>query len=108
MTLVDFFVHHYLLTLVVICGIIESWKSIPNKGPLPETQKGAIIMSPISEAQRKAVRKYNEKAYDRIELKVAKGRKAELQDYAQQQGESLNGLINRAIAELLEREQAAG
>ena len=61
-------------------------------------------MSPISEAQRKAVRKYNDKAYDRIELKVQKGRKAELQDHAQQRGESLNGFVNRAIDEAVLRD----
>jgi len=71
----------------------------------PGNSERGSDMSPISEAQRKAVRKYNEKAYDRIELKVAKGRKAVLQKHAQQRGESLNALINRAIADLMERER---
>jgi len=43
------------------------------------------------------VRKYKEKAYDRLEISVPKGRKAELQEHAQQRGESLNGFVNRAI-----------
>jgi len=51
-----------------------------------------------------ASRRYNEKAYDRIELKVPKGRKAELQEHAQQQGESLNGFVNRAIDHEVERD----
>ncbi|MDR0221060.1 MAG: hypothetical protein LBI54_06635 [Lachnospiraceae bacterium] len=51
----------------------------------------------ISESQKKAVRKYNAKAYDRLEITVAKGRKAELQAHAQGRGESLNAFVNRAI-----------
>ena len=61
-------------------------------------------MSPISEAQRKAVRKYKEKAYDRLEISVPKGRKSELQEHAQQQGESLNAFVNRAIDNQVERD----
>ena len=51
----------------------------------------------ISEAQRKAVAKYNAKAYDRIELKVKKGQKSLLQEVAAQQGQSLNGYIKNAV-----------
>ena len=48
--------------------------------------------------------KYNAKTYDRIETVVPKGRKAELKAHAESQGESLNGFINRAITETLERD----
>jgi predicted HicB family RNase H-like nuclease len=58
-----------------------------------------------SEAQKRSSRKYNEKAYDRIELKVAKGKKAELQSHADSKGESLNGFVNRAINETVERDK---
>lgn len=51
----------------------------------------------ISEAQRKAVAKYNAKAYDRIELKVKKGQKSLIQEVAAQQGQSLNGYIKNAV-----------
>jgi len=61
-------------------------------------------MAPASKARVDANRRYNEKAYDRIELKVAKGRKAELQEHAQQRGESLNGFVNRAIDHEVERD----
>jgi len=63
-------------------------------------------MAPASKARVDANRRYNEKAYDRIELKVPKGRKAELQEHAQQHGESLNGFVNRAIDHEVERDQA--
>ena len=51
----------------------------------------------ISEAQKRAVAKYNAKAYDRIELKVLKGQKEILQDIAKGQGLSLNGYTKQAL-----------
>ena len=59
----------------------------------------------ISDAQKKAVRKYKESNYDRIEVSVPKGKKAELQTHAQLQGESLNGFVNRAIDETVDRDK---
>jgi len=41
--------------------------------------------------------KWAAKAYDRINLVVPKGKKALLQAIAQEQGESLNGFINKAV-----------
>ena len=51
----------------------------------------------ISEAQKRAVAKYNAKAYDRIELKVLKGQKEVLQSIAKEQGVSLNGYTKQAL-----------
>ena len=59
----------------------------------------------ISDAQKKATIKYMKNNYDRIELKVAKGKKADLQAHAESKGESLNGFVNRAIDETLERDK---
>lgn len=59
---------------------------------------------PVSEARRKANERYNAKAYDAIKVHVPKGHKAELQAHAEQQNESLNGFINRAIDTQLERD----
>lgn len=50
-----------------------------------------------SDAKKKAIAKYNLKAYDRVELKVKKGKKEIIKAHAEQQGESLNAFINRAI-----------
>ena len=47
---------------------------------------------------------YISKAYDRINLTVKKGRKDEISDHAQKKGESVNGFINRAITETIERD----
>lgn len=59
---------------------------------------------PISEAQRKAVAKFNAANYDRIELRVDKGQKQALKAHAESRGETLNGFVNRAIQETLERD----
>lgn len=42
-------------------------------------------------------RKYNEKAYDRINLTVKKGTKQALQEAAKDKGESINGYIKNAV-----------
>lgn len=52
--------------------------------------------------------RYNAKAYDEIKVRVAKGRKAELQAFVERHGQSVNGFINSLIDEALEREQAGG
>lgn len=59
---------------------------------------------PASKAQQKAVAKYMKDNYDEIKVRVAKGRKAELQAHAEKQGESLNGFIGRAIDEQVKRD----
>ncbi len=56
---------------------------------------------PISEARKRANAKYNLKAYDRIELKVAKGKKEKIRLFAEENGESINAFVNRAIAEAM-------
>lgn len=57
----------------------------------------------VTEAQKRATAKYNAKAYERIELRVIKGRKEIISKVAEANGESVNGLINRAIERELER-----
>lgn len=42
---------------------------------------------------------------DRVNLTLPKGRKADLQAHAQERKESLNGFINRAIDETMERDK---
>lgn len=64
-------------------------------------------MSPISEARRRANEKYNAKAYDEIKVRVNKGEKKNIQAHAEARGESVNGFINRAISEAIERDKIA-
>lgn len=48
--------------------------------------------------------RYAAKAYDRINLIVKKGQKQVIQAHAEQTGESVNGFINRAIEETMQRD----
>lgn len=52
---------------------------------------------PASKAQQKAVSKYMKENYDVYQVRMPKGRKAEIKSHADQRGESVNGFINRAI-----------
>ncbi len=61
----------------------------------------------VSKAQQRATANYVKKSYDRIEVKVVKGKKDMIQTHAEAQGESLNAFINRAITETMERDGAA-
>ena len=60
----------------------------------------------MSEARKKANAKYNAKAYDRLDIIVKKGTKDDLKAHAAQRGESLNGFVNRAIQEAIERDNS--
>ncbi len=60
---------------------------------------------PVSKAQQRATNKYISKAYDRINLTLPKGRKADIQAYADAQDTSVNALISRAIDELIASEK---
>lgn len=64
-------------------------------------------MAPISEARRRANEKYNAKAYEEIKVRVSKGRKEIVQAHAEARGESVNGFINRAISEAMDRDKRA-
>ena len=45
--------------------------------------------------------RYNAKAYDQLPIRVPKGRKAAIDAYAKEHGESVNGLVNNVLRELL-------
>lgn len=52
---------------------------------------------PITKAQQKAVSKYVANNYDRIEVKVPKGRKAAIEAHAKSKGISTNALVNSLL-----------
>lgn len=60
---------------------------------------------PASKAQQKAVSKYMKENYDVYQIRMPKGRKDEIKAHADTQGESVNGFINRAINETMERDK---
>ena len=57
---------------------------------------------PASKAQQKAVNKYMKANYDEIKVRVPKGQKEAIQEYAASHGESVNAFINRIITETIE------
>ena len=52
--------------------------------------------------------KYNAKAYDRLTISIKKGKKEVIQAHAKEQGKSLNGYINEAIDNQMERDKKEG
>lgn len=50
-----------------------------------------------TKATMRAVDKYVKANYDRIEIKVPKGRKQAVEARAKQRGESVNGLVNALL-----------
>ena len=59
---------------------------------------------PASKAQQRAVSKYMKENYDEIKVRVGKGKKDKIKAHAEAHGESVNGFINRAISETMERD----
>ena len=62
---------------------------------------------PASKAQQKAVTKYVKAKYDRFGLTMPKGQLDTIKAHAEARGESVNGFINRAISEAMERDSTA-
>ena len=58
----------------------------------------------MGKASTKAKNKYNAENYERISLNVPKGEKDKIREHAESKGESVNGFINRAINETMERD----
>lgn len=57
-----------------------------------------------SRARIEANNRYNAKAYDRINIAVPKGQKDIIKAHAESKGESINGFVNRAIDETMQRD----
>ncbi len=53
----------------------------------------------VTEKQKQYAKKYIETTYDEIKVRVPKGKKQEIKEYAESKNESLNGYINRIIEE---------
>ena len=41
--------------------------------------------------------RYNEKAYDQVKITVPKGRRADIQKWVTERGETVNGFVNEAF-----------
>ena len=62
-----------------------------------------MVMSP-TDAQRRAIARWQKEKVEEIKFRVPKGKKAVIKDYAQKCGESVNAFILRAIEEAMERD----
>lgn len=62
---------------------------------------------PRSDAMDRAIKKYEQEKVDRIIFRVPKGTKELIQEYAEKQGESLSGFLNRIIQEAITRDNNA-
>ena len=58
----------------------------------------------VSKAQQKAVAKYMAENYDEIKVRVPKGKKEKIKAHAEKNGESLNGFVNRAVDEAMNKD----
>lgn len=60
---------------------------------------------PVSQAQKKATAKYEQQKYDKVLLRLEKGKKDKIKSHAESNGESINGFVKRAIDETMERDK---
>ena len=60
---------------------------------------------PRSESMNRAIKKYEQEKVDRVIFRVPKGVKEQIQEHAQNQGESLAAFLNRAVQETIQRDQ---
>lgn len=64
--------------------------------------KGGDIMS-VSKAQKEATKRFEDKRYDKILLRLTKGKKEAIRAYAENKGYSLNSFINEAIDDKMQK-----
>lgn len=69
------------------------------------TIQGDIMAEKKGNSQTRAKNKYNAKTYDNLRIVVKKGRKDIIRAHADSIGESINGFVNRAIDETMERDK---
>ena len=59
---------------------------------------------PNGKASTRAKNKYNAANYDNLRILVQKGQKEKINAHAAERGESINGFVNRAIDETIEKD----
>ena len=62
----------------------------------------------VPKANQRAVNKYVKSNYDRINVTMPKGKKEIIQSHAEAAGQSVNGYINKAIDNQIERDNKKG
>lgn len=61
---------------------------------------------PVSDAQKKAHRKYMERFVE-VKVRMTPEKRAEIQAHALERGESATAFINRAISETIDRDRSS-
>ena len=51
-----------------------------------------------------SIKRYEDKAYDKVLVRFPKGKKDIIKAHAEKNGESVNGFVNRAINETMQRD----
>ena len=67
-----------------------------------------VIEMPKSEAKKRSDAKYDKKTYEQLNFKVRRDAEINgnyIRAHAIEQGESINGFINRAVKETIERDR---
>ena len=58
-----------------------------------------------SEAQKKAIAKWQKEKVEEIKFRVPIGKKAAIQEFAKKQNESVNAFLNRIVNEAMEKDE---
>ena len=72
-----------------------------------EREVSAIAERKYTEAQKKSAQKWDAANLDRVSVAMPKGKKDIIKAHAEANSESVNGFINRAIEETMERDNGA-
>ena len=75
--------------------------------PRPRKEENTVAARKNSEARISANNKYNDTAYDRINIAVPKGQNDVIKAHAETRGESVNGFIGRAIVNQIAADNGA-
>ena len=59
-----------------------------------------------TDARKNGNKKWDANNLDRISIAMKKGKKEDIKNHAEQNGESVNSFINRAITETMERDKS--
>ncbi len=95
----------YMCNLYIAFDIQKCYNYVKGgKGLLKSLAYGGDKMA-VSKAQQRAVNKYMKENYDVYQIRMPKGKKEVIKAHASGQCESLNGFINRAIDETMERDK---
>lgn len=69
-----------------------------------EMKEGDRVARPKTKTATQSKNEYNARNYERIALVVPKGQKDSIKAHAERRGESINGFVNRAITETIDRD----